>query len=66
MPTRDNVTSHIGDGKKSVNRTVDLLSRERDSISRILSQAEFKNTIERLEELKSKIDSIESKLSGAT
>ena len=52
------------DKDRSDNRILDLMTREKESINRILSQAELKNVKARLNEIKTKIESIESKLSG--
>ena len=52
------------DEDRSDNRILDLMIREKESINRILSQAELKTVIARLNEIKTKIESIESKLSG--
>ena len=52
------------DEDKSDNRILDLMTREKETINRILSQAELKNVKARLNEIKTKIESIESKLSG--
>ena len=40
------------------------MTREKETINRILGQAELKNVKARLNEIKTKIESIESKLSG--
>ena len=53
------------DEDRSDNRILDLMIREKESINRILSQAELKTVIARLNEIKTKIESIESKLSGS-
>ena len=53
-----------GDEDRSDNRILDLMTREKETINRILSQAELKNVKARLNEIKTKIESIESKLSG--
>jgi len=51
-------------GPRSFHRRVDSLSRDRDSIIRILDQAEFDTVRYGLESLKTKLDSIEERLSG--
>ena len=43
------------DEDKSDNRILDLMTREKESINRILSQAELKTVIARLNEIKTKI-----------
>ena len=53
------------DEERSDNRILDLMTREKETINRILSQAELKNVKARLNEIKTKIESIESKLSGS-
>ncbi|MAS80558.1 MAG: hypothetical protein CMA28_02930 [Euryarchaeota archaeon] len=58
------LTMQSRDEDKSDNRILDLMTREKESINRILSQAELKTVIARLNEIKTKIESIESKLSG--
>ena len=52
------------DEDRSDNRILDLMTREKETINRILGQAELKNVKARLNEIKTKIESIESKLSG--
>ena len=52
------------DEDRSDNRILDMMTREKETINRILSQAELKNVKARLNEIKTKIESIESKLSG--
>jgi polyhydroxyalkanoate synthesis regulator phasin len=49
---------------RSSNRRIDSLARERDSIMRILSQAEMDRVREEVEVLKKKLSSIEERLSG--
>jgi|TARA_B100000959_G_scaffold230420_2_gene246477 hypothetical protein len=50
---------------KSVNRRIDSLVRERDSVRRLLEQANLSVVSEGLESLKERLDHIESRLSGA-
>ena len=59
------LTMQSRDEDRSDNRILDLMIREKESINRILSQAELKTVIARLNEIKTKIESIESKLSGS-
>ena len=59
------LTMQPRDEDRSDNRILDLMTREKESINRILSQAELKTVIARLNEIKTKIESIESKLSGS-
>tara|TARA_Y100000588_G_scaffold144030_1_gene158015 strand:- start:5737 stop:5916 length:180 start_codon:yes stop_codon:yes gene_type:complete len=56
------VGSH--DTPKSINRRIDSLWREKDSIARILGQAELSSLREGLESIRSKLESIEDRLSG--
>ena len=49
---------------RSDNRRIDSLSRERESIGRILTQAELDRVGQDIESLKQKLDSIEELLSG--
>jgi hypothetical protein len=52
------------DSSRSANRRIDSLSRERESISRILTQASLNRIEQDIEMLKKKLDSIEELLSG--
>jgi hypothetical protein len=52
------------DSSRSANRRIDSLSRERESISRILAQASLDRIEQDIEMLKKKLDSIEELLSG--
>jgi len=52
------------DSSRSANRRIDSLSRERESISRILAQAGLDRIEQDIEMLKKKLDSIEELLSG--
>jgi len=49
---------------RSTNRRIDSLSREAESISRILAQAGLNRIEQDIEMLKEKLDSIEGLLSG--
>ena len=49
---------------RSDNRRIDSLSRERESIGRILTQAGLDRVGQDIESLKQKLDSIEELLSG--
>ena len=49
---------------KSTNRRIDSLTRERDSINRILAQAELDSIGEEVQNLKKSLDMIEERLSG--
>tara|TARA_B100001250_G_scaffold27149_1_gene22387 strand:+ start:744 stop:929 length:186 start_codon:yes stop_codon:yes gene_type:complete len=51
---------------RSANRRIDSLSRERESISRILAQAGLERIEQDIEMLKEKLDSIEEILSGGS
>jgi len=52
------------DSSRSANRRIDSLSRERESISRILTQAGLDRIEQDIVMLKKKLDSIEELLSG--
>ena len=52
------------DSSRSANRRIDSLSRERESIIRILAQAGLDRIEQDIEMLKKKLDSIEELLSG--
>ena len=54
----------IGGNSKSTNRRIDSLTRERDSINRILAQAELDSIGEEVQNLKKSLDMIEERLSG--
>ena len=49
---------------KSLNRRIDSLSRERDSVSRILEQAQLEKIRDGLVSLKSKMEAIEVDLTS--
>jgi|TARA_B100001105_G_scaffold195581_1_gene159487 hypothetical protein len=49
---------------RSFNRRIDSLARERESIRRLLDQADLSVIREGLESLKSRLDAIEKRLSG--
>jgi seryl-tRNA synthetase len=51
---------------RSANRRIDSLSRERESISRLLAQAGLERIEQDIEALKEKLDSIEEILSGSS
>ena len=51
---------------RSTNRRIDSLSRERESIRRILTQAELDRVQEDIKMLKKNLDSIEESLSGGS
>jgi hypothetical protein len=50
--------------KRSLNRRIDSLARERESIRRLLEQADLSTIREGLESLNSRLDAIEKRLSG--
>jgi len=52
------------DSSRSANRRIDSLSRERESIIRILAQADLDRIEQDIEMMKKKLDSIEELLSG--
>jgi len=52
------------DSSRSANRRIDSLSRERESIIRILAQAGLDRIEQDIEMMKKKLDSIEELLSG--
>ncbi len=49
---------------RSFNRRIDSLARERESVRRLLDQADLSVIREVLESLKSRLDAIEKRLSG--
>ena len=49
---------------RSFNRRIDSLARERESVRRLLDQADLSGIREGLESLKSRLDAIEKSLSG--
>jgi|TARA_B100001750_G_scaffold246842_1_gene270545 hypothetical protein len=49
---------------RSFNRRIDSLARERESVRRLLDQADLSVIREGLESLKSRLDAIEKSLSG--
>ncbi|HJM24101.1 MAG TPA: hypothetical protein QF821_00435 [Candidatus Thalassarchaeaceae archaeon] len=60
------MTNQIHNSSRSTNRRVDSLARERDSIRRILSQAELDRVHDDIKMLSQKLDSIEERLSGGS
>ncbi|MEC7708631.1 MAG: hypothetical protein VYA39_02775 [Candidatus Thermoplasmatota archaeon] len=54
------------DASRSANRRIDSLSRERESIIRILNQAGLDRLQQDIEMLKEKLDSIDELLSGSS
>ena len=49
---------------RSLNRRIDSLRRERDSVRRLLKQASMDDVSDNLERLKHRLDSLETELSG--
>jgi len=49
---------------RSLNRRIDSLRRERDSVRRLLKQASLVDVSDNLERLKHRLDSLETELSG--
>jgi len=49
---------------RSLNRRIDSLRRERDSVRRLLKQASLDYVSDNLERLKHRLDSLETELSG--
>ena len=49
---------------RSLNRRIDSLRRERDSVRRLLKQASLDDVSENLERLKNRLDILETELSG--
>ena len=49
---------------RSLNRRIDSLRRERDSVRRLLKQASLDDVSDNLERLKHRLDSLETELSG--
>ena len=53
-----------GTDKRSFNRRVDSIARERDSIRRLLEQARISSIVVEIKSLEKRLDEIESLLSG--
>ena len=53
-----------GADKRSFNRRVDSIARERDSIRRLLEQARISSIVVETKSLEKRLDEIESLLSG--
>ena len=49
---------------RSLNRRIDSLRRERDSVRRLLKQASLVDVSDNLERLKHRLDTLETELSG--
>ena len=49
---------------RSLNRRIDSLRRERDSVRRLLKQASLVNVSDSFERLKHRLDTLETELSG--
>ena len=49
---------------RSLNRRIDSLRRERDSVRRLLKQASLDDVSDNLERLKHRLDTLETELSG--
>ena len=49
---------------RSLNRRIDSLRRERDSVRRLLKQASLDDVSDNLERLKNRLDILETELSG--
>ena len=58
------MTKVIRDSSRSTNRRIDSLARERDSINRILVQAELHTVREEAQSVKQSLELIEELLSG--
>jgi seryl-tRNA synthetase len=50
--------------ERSLNRRIDSLRRERDSVRRLLEQASLNGVRESVERLNKRLDSLDSELSG--
>ena len=58
------MTKAFGDSSRSTNRRIDSLARERDSINRILVQAELHTVREEVQSVKQSLEQLEELLSG--
>jgi len=54
-----------GVDKRSFNRRMDSIARERDSIRRLLEQARLSSIVDEIKSVGKKLDDIESFLSGS-
>jgi len=58
------VADDLLEDDRSLNRRIDSLRRERDSVRRLLKQASLDDVSDNLERLKHRLDSLETELSG--
>jgi len=58
------MTDDLLEDDRSLNRRIDSLRRERDSVRRLLKQASLDDVSDNLERLKHRLDSLETELSG--
>jgi len=58
------VADDLLEDDRSLNRRIDSLRRERDSVRRLLKQASLDDVSENLERLKNRLDILETELSG--
>jgi hypothetical protein len=58
------VAGDLLEDDRSLNRRIDSLRRERDSVRRLLKQASLDDVSDNLERLKHRLDSLETELSG--
>jgi len=65
-PIPESVAIRRVSDNRSLNRRLDSLSRERDSVRRLLEQANLEIIRDGMESLTKRLDSIERKLSGSS
>ena len=58
------MASGTGEDERSLNRRLDSLRRERDSVRRLLEQASLNGVAESIDRLGKRLDSLDSELSG--
>ena len=58
------MTSATGEGERSLNRRLDSLRRERDSVRRLLEQASLNGVAEGIDKLGKRLDRLDSELSN--
>ena len=63
-PSPPSMADDLLEDDRSLNRRIDSLRRERDSVRRLLKQASLDDVSDNLERLKHRLDSLETELSG--
>jgi len=58
------VADDLLEDDRSLNRRIDSLRRERDSVRRLLKQASLDDVSDNFERLKRRLDTLETELSG--